>query len=70
MTPSLIEQYEIINNLIPNNWIRLIGAGRGGYFLVSSKINEAKILELRDIKGIKGIFKANISDEGISSFNL
>ena len=21
-------------NLIPNNWIRLIGAGSGGYFLV------------------------------------
>ena len=46
MTPSLIEQYELINSFIPNNWIRLIGAGRGGYFLVSSKINEAEILEL------------------------
>ena len=70
MTPSLIEQYELINDTIPNNWIRLIGAGGGGYFLVSSKINEAEILELRDIKGIKGIFKANISDEGLSSFTL
>ena len=70
MTPSLIEQYELINDTIPNNWIRLIGAGGGGYFLLSSKINEAEILELRDIKGIKGIFKANISDEGLSSFTL
>ena len=70
MTPSLIEQYELINDTIPNNWIRLIGAGGGGYFLVSSKINEAEILELRDINGIKGIFKANISDEGLSSFTL
>ena len=36
MTNSLNEQYESINNLIPNNWIRLIGAGSGGYFLISS----------------------------------
>ena len=70
MTLELIEQYEVINNLIPNNWIRLIGAGRGGYFLVSSKIREAEILALGDLKGIKGIFKAHISSEGLSSFNL
>ena len=70
MPPSLIEQYELINDLIPNNWIRLIGAGGGGFFLVSSKIKEAKILELGDMKGIKGIFKVNISHEGLSSFTL
>ena len=70
MTPSLIEQYEMINNLIPNNWIRLIGAGKGGYFLVSSKINRDKIQELKDIKGVKGIFKADISNQGLSSFTL
>ena len=70
MTPSLIEQYEIINDIIPNNWIRLIGAGGGGYFLISSKLNEAQILELRDINGIKGIFKAYVSEEGLSSFSV
>ena len=43
MTSSLNEQYENIKNLIPNNWIRLIGAGNGGYFLISSKIDERKI---------------------------
>ena len=42
MTSSLNEQYESINNLIPNNWIRLIGAGSGGYFLISSKIGEKR----------------------------
>tara|TARA_B100000161_G_scaffold265302_1_gene240909 strand:+ start:76 stop:1068 length:993 start_codon:yes stop_codon:yes gene_type:complete len=70
MTPSLNEQFQLINDLIPNNWIRLIGAGRGGYFLVSSKIEEKEILELSNMNGLKGIFKANISTEGLSSFNL
>ena len=70
MTNSLNEQYESINNLIPNNWIRLIGAGNGGYFLISSKIGEKKILELLGNDQIKGIFKASISNEGISSFEL
>mgnify|MGYP001336214313 CR=1 FL=1 len=70
MTNSLNEQYESINNLIPNNWIRLIGAGSGGYFLVSSKIEEKKIYDLIDNDAIKGIFKASISNEGISSFEL
>ena len=32
MTISLSEQYEEINKLIPNHWIRLVGAGQGGYF--------------------------------------
>ncbi len=66
MTQTLSEQYEEINKLIPNNWIRLIGAGQGGYFLISTKINEDEINKLLDEKCIKGIFKAVISDEGIS----
>ncbi len=70
MTSSLVEHYEIINKIIPNNWIRLIGAGSGGYFLVSAKIREEEIYKLIDKKGIKGIFKASISNEGISSFEL
>ena len=39
---TLKEQYKLIDKLIPNNWIRLIGAGNGGYFLISSKIRGIK----------------------------
>ena len=70
MTGSLNEQYEMINKCIPNNWIRLIGAGSGGYFLISTKIGKDSLNNLIDKKGIKGIFKASISEEGISSFKL
>ena len=42
MNSILMAQYDLINHLIPNNWIRLIGAGNGGYFLVSSKLNKIK----------------------------
>ena len=55
-----------IKKLIPNNWIRLIGAGQGGYFLISTKINQDQINKLSNHKCIKGIFKAAISDEGPS----
>ena len=68
MTTSLTEQYELINKLIPNNWIRLIGAGNGGYFLISSKIEEKKILNLSTKNGLKGIFKAKPSNEGLTDF--
>ncbi len=68
MCPSLTEQYEVINKLIPNNWIRLIGAGYGGYFLISSKIEEEKILNLSTKNGLKGIFKAKPSNEGLKEF--
>tara|TARA_Y100000589_G_scaffold213604_1_gene201454 strand:+ start:472 stop:1464 length:993 start_codon:yes stop_codon:yes gene_type:complete len=70
MTESLTDQYEIINKYIPNNWIRLIGAGSGGYFLVSAKIQKENIDKLVDRNGIKGIFKVSISDDGISSFKV
>ncbi len=66
MTITLSEQYEEINKLIPNHWIRLVGAGQGGYFLISSKINEKEVNELSNNKCLKGIFKATISDEGAS----
>ena len=46
MDTKLTEQYEAIDNLIPNNWIRLIGAGNGGYFLVSSKVEQDKIQDI------------------------
>ena len=70
MTENLTDQYEIINKYIPNNWIRLIGAGSGGYFLVSAKIQKENIDKLVDRNGIKGIFKVSISDDGISSFKV
>tara|TARA_B100001989_G_C24545205_1_gene470243 strand:+ start:2369 stop:3361 length:993 start_codon:yes stop_codon:yes gene_type:complete len=70
MTNALDEQFEVINKEIPNNWIRLLGAGSGGYFLVSSKIDSNEIIKKSDLNGIKGIFKSEISDEGISSFSL
>ena len=70
MTKTLSEQYEEIKKLIPNNWIRLIGAGQGGYFLISAKINEEEINQLSNIECIKGIFKSNISDEGTSILKI
>ena len=56
MNNLLKEQYDLIDKLIPNNWIRLIGAGNGGYFLVSSKIEQDKIKELSSNEWIKGYF--------------
>lgn len=67
---KLNEQYNLINKLIPNNWIRLIGAGNGGYFLVSSKVDQNEINKLINKNGIKGIFKANSSKEGLGSFKI
>ena len=67
---TLKEQYELINKLIPNNWIRLVGAGNGGYFLVSSKIKQEKILDLSTKNGLKGIFKAKPSKQGLSTFSI
>ena len=66
MTKTLSEQYEEIKKLIPNNWIRLIGAGQGGYFLISTKLKKDQINKFSNQRCIKGIFKATISDEGLS----
>ena len=70
MNSTLKEQYELINKLIPNNWIRLVGAGNGGYFLVSSKIKQEKIRDLSTKNGLKGIFKAKPSKQGLSTFSI
>ncbi len=70
MSGDLNDQYDLINKLIPNYWIRLIGAGKGGYFLVSSKKKEEDLKDIYDKRGIKGIFKASISDEGIKNFQI
>ncbi len=47
---ELDEKYEFINKCIPNNWIRLLGAGGGGFFLVSVK---------EDVKNIDSILQFN-----------
>ena len=70
MNNALKEQYDLIDKLIPNHWIRLIGAGNGGYFLVSSKIGQDKIHELSTQEGLKGVFKARPATEGLSSFKI
>jgi D-glycero-alpha-D-manno-heptose-7-phosphate kinase len=70
MSDQLESHYELINKTIPNNWIRLIGAGNGGYFLISSKIEEDEIFKLSNHNGIKGIFKAKPSNEGLSSIKI
>ncbi len=63
MSGILNDQYNELNKL-PLNWIRLLGAGSGGYFLISPKLDNDKIEEeLRKI-GIKDFFKANLSEEG------
>ena len=70
MNNTLKEQYDLIDKLIPNHWIRLIGAGNGGYFLVSSKIGQNMINELSTKEGLKGVFKAIPSTEGLTSFQI
>ena len=70
MPSILTEQYEFIDQTIPNDWIRLIGAGSGGYFLISSKVDQDTINSLSNKNGIKGIFTASLSNEEVSSFAI
>ena len=70
MNDNLNEQFVMINKLIPNNWIRLLGAGSGGYFLISSKIKEKQMKSILENNKFKGTFKAEISNEGICSFQV
>ena len=70
MNNTLKEQYDLIDKLIPNNWIRLIGAGNGGYFLVSSKIGQDKIYDSSFNECLRGVFKAKPATEGLSSFQI
>ena len=68
MNETLKDQYKLIDKLIPNNWIRLIGAGNGGYFLISSKFKKYEIKNLLITNGIRGIIKAQPAKEGLSNF--
>ena len=65
MNPLLEEQYQFLDKSLPNNWIRLLGAGGGGYFLVSLKEDKLGINSLKNISGIKNYRKATLSEKGL-----
>ena len=52
MNKELDNRFDFINKSIPNNWIRLLGAGSGGYFLVSIKDDINNPEELLNSKGL------------------
>ena len=64
MTGILEDQYKELNKL-PLNWIRLLGAGSGGYFLICSKLDNKKTEEKLSELGIKDFFKAETSKTGL-----
>ena len=64
MTGILEDQYKELKKL-PLNWIRLLGAGSGGYFLICSKLDNKKTEEKLNELGIKDFFKAETSKKGL-----
>ena len=68
MDPELEKQLNIINK-VPNNWIRLIGAGSGGYFLLSAKNNLKTTIDLLHSKKID-FTEVKVSEDGVSSFEI
>ena len=64
MTGILEDQYKELKKL-PLNWIRLLGAGSGGYFLICSKLDNKKTEEKLNELGIKDFFKAETSKTGL-----
>ena len=64
MNKNLEEQYEYLKNKIPNNWIRLLGAGGGGFFLISlkEKIKDTQLLD--NFYNSDDLIKASISETG------
>ena len=69
MTGILNDQYNQLKTL-PLNWIRLLGAGSGGYFLISSKISNKNIEEELIKIGMKDFFKASYSKSGAEIVHL
>lgn len=65
MTGELEDFYNVISRNIPNNWIRLIGAGRGGYFLVSLQIPFQDSLKILHDLNIFNCFPASLTNEGL-----
>ena len=64
MSGILNDQYNLLNKL-PLNWIRLLGAGSGGYFLISPKLGDKDIERELSNLGIKDFFKASMSKTGV-----
>ena len=69
MTGILKDQYKELKKL-PLNWIRLLGAGSGGYFLICSKLDNKKTEEKLNELGIKDFFKAETSKTGLEVVHL
>lgn len=65
MNPELEDQYNFINNLIPNNWIRLLGAGGGGFFLVSVKEDCQNIETILNTNNLNNFKHASLSEKGL-----
>lgn len=68
MDSILYDQLNFINENIPNYWIRLLGAGSGGYFLVCIK-DEPKLIEDAQPLFKNNIIRASLSNSGVSSTN-
>ncbi len=68
MDSKLEDQFKIIDE-VPNNWIRLIGAGSGGYFLLSPRFGINKSINFLKNKNIQGI-KVHINSEGLTSYKI
>ena len=64
MTGILNDQYNQLNKL-PLNWIRLLGAGSGGYFLISTKLDNKNTEEELINLGMKDFFQASMSQSGL-----
>ena len=64
MTGILNDQYNQLNKL-PLNWIRLLGAGSGGYFLISTKLDNKTTEEELNKLGMKDFFQASMSQSGL-----
>ena len=69
MDTVLEDQYEYLNKIVPNNWIRLLGAGSGGYFLISPKVEEKKLIEIFHKSKVNNFIKAELSNEGVSAID-
>lgn len=65
-TSDLNKLYSQIEQL-PINWIRLLGAGGGGYFLVSSRLPELELNHELSRMGLEPAIKADVSHHGLVS---
>ena len=69
MDSKLNNIYDRINE-IPNNWIRIIGAGGGGYFLLSSKLNELDTFSFLNSLKINDAIKVKLNLNGCSCISF